>query len=563
MQQETLELKCFPVSLNQQGLWILDQLQQGIAAYHIPIGLRLTGPLAVNALKRSLGAIVARHESLRTTFGISNGAPVQLIKSSCMVSLQMQDVSAHPAVDLEAQASSLARREIQKPFDLGNGPLICAALLRLDPQHHILVVTIHHIVCDGWSAELFVRELAEHYDAFLGGREPSVAPLPMQYSDFTVLQRHLVGSELVERQLSFWRKTLAGAPALHGFPCDHARPEQLTYAGASQTLRLDNELVTNLQQLARHQHTTFFTLMTATFQVLLYMYSKQPDILIGIPVSNRNNIETEALIGLFVNTIVLRTSISGDPTFIEVLKQVRENLLEAMSHQDIPFERVVDAVRAPRRLGCNPLFQIMFATFRAAVQSRRFGQLTATPYVVESNTSRFDLSVNIIEGFDGTWWVQAEYSTELFDQPRIANMLKAYKMLLESIRIDSRQRLSNLRLPYNTLEPQILQPAALLTATELKARSSIIDGSSASDPAHASEQALSTNKRRRASPFDDVERKLVDIWQRFLKTSPIAVDVDFFDLGGNSLIGVEMMAVINRTFAQRIPVSTLFRNTTI
>jgi thioesterase domain-containing protein len=563
MQQDIVGSKCFLASLNQQRLWILDQLEPGIAAYHIPVCLRLTGPLAVHVLKRSLEAIAARHEPLRTTFGVSNSAPVQLIKSSCTIPLQVRDMSAHPGADLEALAYSIARSEIKKPFDLGNGPLIRALLLRLSPEHHILIITMHHIVSDGWSAELLVRELVEHYDAFLAGREPSLKPLPMQYSDFTNLQRNLIRSELVEQQLSFWRKTLAGAPVLHDFPCDYARPEQPTYAGASQTLRLENELVADLQEIARRHHTTFFMLLTAAFQVVLSKYSKQQDILIGIPVSGRNIAETEMLIGLFVNTIVLRTSLSGNPTFIEVLKQVRENLLDAMNHQDIPFEEIVDAVRAPRGLGYNPLFQIMFATFRAAVQLRGLGPLTAMPYVVESDISRFDLSVNVIEGLDRIWWVQAEYSIELFGHPRIAATLEAYKMLLGSIRADSRQRLSELRILHDAEEVSINARRPMTSAAVRKpiARSSI-DGSAASGVVRLGKQTTSTVGGS-AIPFNCVEPKLVEIWQRFLKTSPIAVDADFFELGGNSLLAIRMIAEINRTFAQKIPVTTLFRNATI
>lgn len=558
------EQKCYPVSLSQQRLWILDQLDPGSAIYHISLSLRLTGPLVVDAIERSLRAIVARHESLRTTFDIRNGMPVQLIASSCTIPLQISDISMQPAEALETQAYSLAREEIRKPFDLGSGPLIRAALFRLGPEHHIFVSTMHHIVSDGWSAELFVRELAEHYEAFSTGVEPSLKPLPMQYSEFAVLQRHLLADERIEQQLSFWRRTLAGAPSLHEFPCDYPRPEQLTHAGASQTLRLDNDLIADLQQIARRQRTTLFILLTAAFQILLFKYSKQQDILIGIPVSGRNIPEAEPLIGLFVNTIVLRTPFSENPTFIEVLKQVHENLLDAMSHQELPFERIVDAVRAPRGLDHNPLFQIMFATFRAAVQSRKFGQLIATPYVVETNSSRFDLSVNIIEGLDDTWWVQAEYSTELLERTRIAGALEAYKVLLRSIVNDDRGHISDLRISRNADEvsfnvlPPVTSPALQGPITDSSIDENAVNGSNQITRDIASETA-----RRAAVPVDDVEPKLVQIWQRLLKTSPIPVDADFFELGGTSLLAIQLIANVNRAFEKKLPVSTIFRDTTI
>jgi hypothetical protein len=299
-------------------------------------------------------------------------------------------------------------------------------------------------------------------------------------------------------------------------------------------------------------------LLTAVFIVLLFKYGKQKDILVGIPVSGRNLVETEPLIGFFVNTLVLRTSISRDTTFNDVLIQVRERLLDAMSHQDVPFERIVDAVRAPRSLSYNPLFQIMFATFRAAVQSRQFGQLTATPYVIESNTSRFDLSVNIIEGLDRTWYVQAEYSTELFDHPRITSMLEAYTLLLRSILADSHRHLSDL---------QISQSAILQSVTSEAVPASIggssMNGRALGWPHRVRRNIASTNRGSAAIPLDHVEGKLIDIWQQRLKISPIGVDDDFFALGGNSLLAIALVAEVNRAFGSVLPVSSLFRDGTI
>jgi NRPS condensation-like uncharacterized protein/acyl carrier protein len=560
MHQETIDPRCSPVSLNQQRLWVIDQLHPGATAYHIPVSLRLKGPLALDALERSFRAIVARHDSLRTTFGIRDGAPMQLVRSAGAIPLQVRDITTHPGADLEEYAYSVARQEIQKAFDLRNGPLIRAALLRLAPQDHILVATMHHIVSDGWSAELFISELATHYEALSADREPSLKAPPIRYSDFTVLQRHHIASERIEQQLSFWKRTLSGAPSLHKFPCDRARPEKPTFAGASQTVRLGSELVADLQQLARRQRATFFMLLTAAFQVLISKYSRQHDILIGIPVSGRNIVETETLIGLFVNTIVLRTSLFEDQPFSEVLRQVRQNLLDAMSHQDVPFEMVVDMLRARRSPSHNPLFQIMFATFRAAVQSREFGNLTAIPYIVEINTSKFDLSVNIIEGLDGTWWLQAEYSTELFNYARIAGLLEAYRSLLRSILTDSRQPISDLQISDDAGEvlDSILRPTTAATPTELIAGSSV-NGTTTSGLDRATRNIASANGGRQTIPPDHIERKLIEIWQRVLKTSPINVNGDFFDLGGNSLLAIALIANLNRTFDRRIPVSTLFR----
>ena len=558
-----VEPKCFPVSMNQQRLWILDQLQPGIAANHIPVCLRLTGPLVTDALERSLRAVVDRHESLRTTFGFRDNAPLQLINSSCAIPLQMRDMSTHPGTDLEAQAHSFVREEIRKPFDLRNGPLLRTALLRLGPEHHILVITMHHVVSDGWSAEVLIRELAEDYSAFVAGQEPNLKPLPVQYSDFTILQRHLLGTERIEEQLSFWRRTLAGAPILHNLPCDRPRPERPTYAGANQILQLDSGLVSELQRFARHQRSTIFMLLTAAFVVLLFKYGKQKDILLGIPVSGRNLVETEPLIGFFVNTLVLRTSVANNMTINDLLIQVRESLLDAMSHQDVPFERIVDALRVPRGLGYNPLFQIMFATFRAAVQSRQFGPLTASPYVIGGNTSRFDLSVNVIEGLDNTWWVQAEYSTELFDHPRITSMLEAYTMLLRTILADSHRQISDLQISHFGEDISAnVQQSSTPDAMPTSIAGSSVNGRAHSWPDRLSKSIASTNTGSAAPPID-VEGKLIDIWQQRLKISSIGVDDDFFALGGNSLLAIALVAEVNRAFGSKLPVSSLFRDGTI
>ncbi len=555
--------ECFPLSSSQRRFWILNQLHPGSAAYHISVSLRLTGPLAVDALGRSLQAVADRHGSLRTTFDVRDGTPFQFVRSRCEIPLQVVDFSAHEAPDLEARAYAFVHAEIKKPFDLATGPLLRAALVRLEGEHHILVSTMHHIVSDGWSAELFVRELAELYTDLSAGRAPSLKPLPIQYSDFTMLQLNAIARERIQRQLSYWQRTLADAPALHDLPCDHARPEEPTYAGESRTFQLDNGLITGLVNLARRHRVTLFCLLAAVFQMLLLKHSNRRDVVIGIPVSGRTMVETEEMIGLFVNTIALRTSVAGDPSFIEILGQVRQNLLDAISHQDVPFDLIVDAVRPARSLSYNPVFQIMFATFRAAVQSRRFGQLTGTPYVVQSTTSSFDLSVNVIEGIDNTWWVQAEYNTELFDSARIDRLIKAYLALLQGVLTDVHHRLSDMRLSNEAAPPprSVLQPMAS-AASSGSIRVSPTTADTAKDP-KGGRIEVSANGRAIAIPFDDVERRLTEIWQRFLGIAPIGPDMDFFELGGNSLLAVAMMADLNRTRERKIPVTTLFRNPTI
>jgi thioesterase domain-containing protein/NRPS condensation-like uncharacterized protein/acyl carrier protein len=552
----------FPLSLNQQRLWILDQLDPASAAYIIPVCLRLKGPLVIETLQRSLDGVVARHATLRTTFDVRDGGPVQLVHRSFAIPLRLSDISANPEADQEALASSIALREAYDPLDLKNGPLVRVALIRLSPDHHIMVSAIHHIVSDGRSMELFVSELAERYEAYAANKEPSFEALPIRYSDFTHLQRDMVASNRIERQLAFWRTTLAGAPATHNLPCDRARPKHPTRSGGSLTLRLNSDLVADLQQFARNQRATFFMVMAAAFEVLVFKLSKQRDILIGLPVSGRNLIETETLIGPFINTIVLRASLDENQPFVDVLHQVRHNLLEAMSNQDAPFDLIVDAVRAPRNPLYNPIFQIMFSVFRAAVQSRRFGPLTATPYIVESTTARFDLSVNVIEGFEGAWWLQAEYSAELFDRARIARMLEAYTALLQNIPSGSRARLSDMqvsgRAPLEDARP------AAETVVERGSVSSLPSSISATGASGVTGgHGGPSFDARTAARVRNVEGKLTEMWQRRLKTSPINIDDNFFDLGGNSLLAISLVSEVNSAFGAAIPVSSLFHDATI
>jgi len=451
------ELNLFAISPNQRRFWILDQLEPGNAAYHIPICLRLIGRLNRESLELGLAAIVARHEPLRSRFVVYNSEPMLVVASQAVVDLQVLDLSAVPESEGEAKAYSRVREEIGKPFDLSRGPPIRALLLILAPAHHILVCTVHHIVCDGWSAELLVREIAEHYEAMAAGRDPSIEPLAFPYSTYAVLQHLALDGERLNRQLSYWRRVLAGAPPLLDLRPRGNRPERPTHRGASYTVRLDGEMVEELQQLARKQRSSLFMVLTAAFGALVSLLSQRTDILIGIPVTGRDRVETESLIGLFVNTIVLRASLAGDPSFEEILDRTRERLLDAMSHQDVPFERVVDAIGCHRSPDYSPIFQIMFSMFRAAVQSRRFGPLTATPYIVENSTARVDLNVNVIQGLEHTWWVQAEYRTDLFDRAQISEMLAAYLALLGMVLRDAHKHLSEIGV---ALMPQCRRTAA-------------------------------------------------------------------------------------------------------
>ncbi|MDQ2948878.1 MAG: condensation domain-containing protein, partial [Acidobacteriota bacterium] len=308
-----------------------------------------------------------------------------------------------------------------------------AALLKLRPDDHILICTMHHIISDAWSAGVFVRELAGNYEAFSRRIDYRPEPLQFQYGDSTIWQREYSHSDIFQRQLEYWKKKLVGSPPVLKLPYDHPRPPGRTSEGWSQTIRLDPALAGRLKVIAQDNGATFFILMLTAFNVLLYRYTAEPDILIGVPVAGRNHVETESLIGLFVNTLVLRTDLSGNPRFSTLLAQVRDTMLEALANQAVPLEKIVQELQPVRSLSYNPVFQVMFATFKGAVRSRSFGDLKASPYVINTATSRLDLSAALIEGTDGHWWIQLEYSTALFDHDRILRLLGHYEQLLCSI----------------------------------------------------------------------------------------------------------------------------------
>jgi hypothetical protein len=422
-----------PASIAQQGLWLLTQLEADTAAYNISVGLRLSGPLRSEVLERSLQSIINRHESLRTTFELRNTELLQLIWPAPHFQLHVVDLSGCSESQIEAEAHMRVATEVEGVFDLTRGPLLRVAVFKLRPDDHILICVMHHIISDGWSTEVFIQELACNYAAFSRDMSYQPEPLPIQYGDYCIWQQEFSQSKTFQRQMNYWRQKLAGSPALLELPSDYARPAERVSRGRTQTIVLDPTLVKALNVIAQDNEATFFMLMLTAFAVLVYRYSGQTDILIGVPAAGRNQIETEFLIGLFVNTVVLRIDLSGNPRFNTLLAQVRNTMLEALGNQDVPFERLVEELNPVRSLGYNPIFQVMFATFRESVRSRSFGDLAAAPYVINTATSRFDLSSALIEGADGGWWLKLEYDIALFDDDRIARMLAHYQELLHSI----------------------------------------------------------------------------------------------------------------------------------
>ena len=329
------------LSFAQQRLWFFDQLEPGLSAYNIPAAVRLKGPLNLAALEQSLNEIVKRHESLRTTFGKVEGRPTQVIAPTLTIKLPIIDLRKLPASEQEIEVRRLVTAEAQRPFDLSQGPLVRGTVLRLSDEEHVGLLTMHHIVSDGWSTGILVREVATLYVAFCAGGSSPLPALPVQYADFAYWQREWLQGEVLETQIAYWKKQLAGAPAPIDLPTDHPRPAVQTFRGAHQSLVLPKQVQEGFKALGRQEGVTQFMTLLAAFQVLLYRYTSRDDLIVGTPIANRNRLETEGLIGFFVNALVLRTDLSGNPSFRELLRRVREVCLGAYSHQDLPFDRLV------------------------------------------------------------------------------------------------------------------------------------------------------------------------------------------------------------------------------
>ncbi|NTW02101.1 MAG: AMP-binding protein, partial [Oscillochloris sp.] len=426
-----------PLSFAQQRLWFLDQLEPHSPFYNLPETVRLTGPLDVAALEHSLNQVLCRHEILRTIFAAVDGRPHQVILPELQIPLLISDLRGHP--DAEAEALRLASEETARPFDLACGPLLRVRLVRLAADDHLVILVLHHIITDGWSSGVLIREIGAFYSAFVEGQLASLPQLPIQYADYAVWQRAWLQASDGEResplqtQLAYWKQQLRGAPPLLELPTDRPRPPIQSFAGAFQSFVLPIELSTKLRELCRQTGATMFMTVLAAFNVLLMRYSGQEDICVGTPVANRDRAELEPLVGFFVNTLVLRTDLSGDPGFRILLGRVRETALSAYAHQDLPFEMVVDALQPPRDMSHTPLFQVMFT-----LQTERSdtvvdaGTLRMCTIDAHSGTSKFDVSLFAVDAPDGLSGA-LEYNTDLFDQRTIERMLGHFQILLEAI----------------------------------------------------------------------------------------------------------------------------------
>jgi amino acid adenylation domain-containing protein len=436
-----------PLSFAQERLWFLERLDPGTSAYTIAARRQFLGPLDLTALTNALTELVRRHESLRTTFPNRDFDPVQRIAEAEPVTLPIIDLQLVPQGQRVGAAWRTIHEQVQRPFDLARGPLFRPVLIALGPEEHELLVMVHHIVADGWSFGVLARELTALYEAGRVGLPSPLQELPIQYGDFVLWQRQWLAGELLESQRRYWLKQLAGRPALLELPTDHPRSRRPAVAGANHDFALPRPMVDELRALSQHERATLFMTLLAGFKALLARYSGQENILVGTPVANRNHVDLESVIGLFANTLVLRTDLTGDPTFRELVARVRETCLGAYAHPDMPFEKLVEELQPERTLGQNPLFQVSLVLQDAA---------TSTDLAFFSVDSPFDLTLFVCARRDGTLSATIQYKRSLFEPDTIASLAVHYRTLLEGACADPDRRLSELPLLESVEAQQLL-----------------------------------------------------------------------------------------------------------
>jgi hypothetical protein len=420
----------------------------------------------VTALQRSLDAIMRRHEILRTTFAATDDGPIQVIAPALALPLPVCDLCALLAAEHEVALQQLLAAEARRSFDLARGPLLWATLLRLGQGNHVLLLTLHHIVADGWSIRLLVQELLALYEAFKTGKPALLPELPIQYADFAVWQRAWLQGDVLEAQLAYWRQHLGGSLPVLELPTDHLRPPIQTFRGAREVVQLSRPLTAALTALSRREGVTLFMTLLTAFKVLLARYTGQDDILVGAPIAGRKWAETEHLLGFFLNTLVLRTDVSGNPTFRELLHRVREVCLSAYVHQDLPFEKLLEELQPQRDLSRTALFQVFFNMLNLPDVRIDLPELMAEFLAPPTIGSNFDLTLYVQEGNKGIQ-LDLVYNADLFESVRMLELLEQLRQLLAQFVANPTEPIGDVSLVTPTALACLLDPAELLDARYL------------------------------------------------------------------------------------------------
>jgi non-ribosomal peptide synthetase component F/thioesterase domain-containing protein len=525
-----LEVFVMPASVVQERFWLLSKFAPGNPAFHMPACVRLTGTLSVEALQGSVRALVERHEILRTTFEEIDGKLNQVIFSIRATTLDVTNLEKRDLATSQLTLDRAIKKEVERPFDLGKGPLFRVKLLRIDTEQHVLIVTLHHIIADGWSHNVFQQELWSFYEAFSHGSKPALPMLPIQYGDVSAWQREWLGSEQAREHLEFWTKDLAAPLGILDFPTDHPPSRRISPSGGLETFLIADELAARLKTQSQSESVTMFVMMMACFVMLLSRYAGQEDIIVGSPVANRRP-ETEALIGPFAGPVAIRVNLSGNPVLRDVLNRVREATLNGLSHAELPFEVLLDKLKVRSVHGRNPLFQFYLFYQMAFLKPRQLDRLAIAPLPTVGLGTPFEIQIGIIERAEGIR-LQLEYNADLFEQATIQRILLDYRAILQAMLDNPGQHLSELKV---SAQPTL---KAVETVNHVP--------------------TLSPSLAR-----NDIERKLTNLWEELLGVKPIGIHQSYFDLGGNSLLAVRLFSRIHKEFNLSLPLATLFEAQTI
>src|SRR5215469_1444491 len=518
-----------PLWFREQKSWVQDPINSDNAVYNYPLAIRVRGPLKGEVLRESLQQIVRRHTVLRSVFRVVDDDLVQVITPAPPIKIPIIDLngSSNESVDdLEARTRHMAVHAAREPFDLSQGPLLRATLFRLDREDHILLLITHHLVYDDWSTGILMRELAELYSEGVAGTEVSLAKLPFTYGDFARWLRMQMQHKKLENRLDFWSRELAGGNDFHHLPTDNSRPKSRTYRGQCRSTTIPEDITHSLRILCQRERISLFMVLLGAFQCLLHNYSGDADIAVGSCAANRPLSQVEGLIGRFGNDVVLRTDMAGDPTFRELFARVRKTSLTAFSYQDLPFGQLVKTL-ARVETSRNPLFQVMFIMQDAPKGGGEFPGLAVSSFPLELETAKYDLNVWLrpLRGIE----IVFEYNSDLFEPRTMEEMLHCYQQLLKLIAENPDAHISGSARP---ARPEYL---ALQVRGDCFA----------------------------ADAEDEVQAKLIDIWQKTLGRKPIGITDDYFQLGGTSLLAVRLFAQIEEVLRVKLPLSVLITAPTI
>src|SRR5438094_3551679 len=453
--EEHPRVAVYPASRGQQRMWFLHHYAPGSPVYCSPSAFHLVGPLNVAWLEAAFGAVIQRHDMLRTTFAMENGELFQRVAVSSASQLRQINLEAIPADIRKASAERCLAEESCRPFDLAAGPLFRPVLIRLQPTEHVLLLVLHHIISDGWSRSNFYRELAAAYQTLASGRPATVRKLPVQFADYSAWQEDWLEGGALKTQTAYWKTKLAGEPEPLELPSDRARPATESFRGGRCSRRLDPQLTTALKTRAQEEGATLFMILLAAFKTLLHLYTGHDDLIVGVPIANRQRVAVEGLIGFFANTLVMRTTFPTDLTFRDLLRRVTQTAVEAYANQDMPFERLVELLHVRRDASRTPLFQVSFAIQDYPAVNFRLPGIQTSPRFVTTRTSKFDFSLTMERSAEG-WTAAAEYSTALFDADRVERMLEHWRVILENVVANPTQRVSEIPLITGAERQQIL-----------------------------------------------------------------------------------------------------------